>query len=596
MGSISVSRRMAPSGSRLAWINPGATSWSHGVQELLGLPAAHLNASLDLFMSFVHPEDLFIRDFVSGSREPGRLDEVFFRVVRRDGEVHLLSLMALDSGSDDAPRRLALLDHSAAFRSPSERLGLIERLLGRQRLPTGLWWTAGRDDPLEMTPTARLVFDIGNDEEVTLGQLTRQFRPEDREGFAALGKTARGTDRGSETLRAGFLRALDGEIRWLDVSIAADRDERGVVLGLWGTVTDVTDELVREERVQTSEAVLAGCLGRINDGVLVLDRNGRIELANEAGRRIVGTTGDPGGKILWELCPALVGDRLWQLVQAAWDKGAASEEERLVAALGQWLSYSVSRLDRHVLVTFRSRDEVQRIKSMFAEVSERCGAAFRWGQVAIWEFDPASGKVWVADTRRGLVGSETSSLSSFRDRIVPDDRARLDDALRRSLMERTDFQVDFRIVEGEGRIAKKRVRGGWATGSLDAGGRLVGVALPIEDAPDRPGSAVVPLEPRTMSLTGAQVRAARGALRWSVRELAERSDVSIATINRFEAGSRSVNARDSSVSALRRVLLEEGITFFVTPDGQPAIAMPSDNPGASSDRMRPVEGVLSAST
>lgn len=81
------------------------------------------------------------------------------------------------------------------------------------------------------------------------------------------------------------------------------------------------------------------------------------------------------------------------------------------------------------------------------------------------------------------------------------------------------------------------------------------------------------VSPKPLVLTGSQVRAARGALRWSVRELAEHSDVSVATINRFEAGSKAVTARDTSVAALERVLIASGIEFFAHEDGRPALAI-----------------------
>jgi transcriptional regulator with XRE-family HTH domain len=66
-------------------------------------------------------------------------------------------------------------------------------------------------------------------------------------------------------------------------------------------------------------------------------------------------------------------------------------------------------------------------------------------------------------------------------------------------------------------------------------------------------------------ITGIQIRQARAALRWTTRELADRSNTSASTITRAEsaAGVPSVNAR-----ALLRIkaALEDGGAEFM-PDG-----------------------------
>jgi transcriptional regulator with XRE-family HTH domain len=73
------------------------------------------------------------------------------------------------------------------------------------------------------------------------------------------------------------------------------------------------------------------------------------------------------------------------------------------------------------------------------------------------------------------------------------------------------------------------------------------------------------------SITGAQVRAARHALRWTVLELSELSRVSTSTIKRIEAGEGIPASTGANLSALRRVLEAAGIEFIGTPDDAPGI-------------------------
>ena len=60
-------------------------------------------------------------------------------------------------------------------------------------------------------------------------------------------------------------------------------------------------------------------------------------------------------------------------------------------------------------------------------------------------------------------------------------------------------------------------------------------------------------------VTGAQIRMARGYLRWSVKELSDASDVSSATIKRLEAVDGVPQALSGSLIKIRAVLEAQGV-------------------------------------
>ncbi|NKC04089.1 helix-turn-helix domain-containing protein [Brucella haematophila] len=62
-------------------------------------------------------------------------------------------------------------------------------------------------------------------------------------------------------------------------------------------------------------------------------------------------------------------------------------------------------------------------------------------------------------------------------------------------------------------------------------------------------------------MTPMQLRLARTALKWGVRELAEASGITANTISRIENGN---DAKQSTIQQLRRVLEEHGIEFIET--------------------------------
>lgn len=85
------------------------------------------------------------------------------------------------------------------------------------------------------------------------------------------------------------------------------------------------------------------------------------------------------------------------------------------------------------------------------------------------------------------------------------------------------------------------------------------------------------------SITGLQIRAARGALGWSVSQLSERSNVGTATIVRYEAESGVPPSRKDNLSKLKTALETAGIEFIGTPDDRPGIriGLPRPNDGSS---------------
>ena len=72
-------------------------------------------------------------------------------------------------------------------------------------------------------------------------------------------------------------------------------------------------------------------------------------------------------------------------------------------------------------------------------------------------------------------------------------------------------------------------------------------------------------------LIGLQIRCGRFALRWSVKDLAGRSRVSISTIKRIEIEDGIPHPTAANLAALKAALEPEGIEFIGTPDDGPGI-------------------------
>jgi transcriptional regulator with XRE-family HTH domain len=80
-------------------------------------------------------------------------------------------------------------------------------------------------------------------------------------------------------------------------------------------------------------------------------------------------------------------------------------------------------------------------------------------------------------------------------------------------------------------------------------------------------------------ITRLQVRMARAALGWGVRELAQKANLAPNTVSRFENGS---GARVDTLAQIQEALEKEGVIFVPADD--------SGGPGVRLKRARPRDG------
>ncbi len=72
-------------------------------------------------------------------------------------------------------------------------------------------------------------------------------------------------------------------------------------------------------------------------------------------------------------------------------------------------------------------------------------------------------------------------------------------------------------------------------------------------------------------LTGAQIRSARAALKWSAQDLADKAGVAAKTIIRFEAADGIPPSRSATLLAVKAALEGAGIEFIGWPTDRPGI-------------------------
>ena len=74
-------------------------------------------------------------------------------------------------------------------------------------------------------------------------------------------------------------------------------------------------------------------------------------------------------------------------------------------------------------------------------------------------------------------------------------------------------------------------------------------------------------------LTSAQIRAARALLDWQMKQLADASGVSAATIQRIERQSGIPSTHGRTLLDLKRAFEEAGVEFIGAPDDNPGVRL-----------------------
>ena len=84
-----------------------------------------------------------------------------------------------------------------------------------------------------------------------------------------------------------------------------------------------------------------------------------------------------------------------------------------------------------------------------------------------------------------------------------------------------------------------------------------------------------------MTISSAQLRAARALLRWSAVDLAKVSKVGVATIRRVEVVEGRIPVTSANEAALRRALEAAGVEFIDENGGGPGVRLRKSGKGKS---------------
>jgi DNA-binding XRE family transcriptional regulator len=159
--------------------------------------------------------------------------------------------------------------------------------------------------------------------------------------------------------------------------------------------------------------------------------------------------------------------------------------------------------------------------------------------------------------------------------VHPADRERLREVMQSLMDGQQSTTVDYRVRSLAGDYRWFRSRSAPVLRADGSVAEWIGISEPLAASPaaaDRNGEAgtrPVPAALGPQLVSGAQVRAARAIVNWSVRDLAEASGVSSSTIRRIEEDAGFPETRDArKLEVIRTTLENAGVEFLLAVDGK----------------------------
>jgi PAS domain S-box-containing protein len=591
MGEPSHAKVPSPFGHWEWDFNTGGVTWSDGMFRVLGLEPGSVAASYDLFVSMVHPEDRESR--VAGGSltvTQGQTIDSEFRIIQPNGAVRWVANKGevfRDAAGKPSWAAGVLIDVTDIREAQLQLSAREERYRALAMANSiGEWRATSKGNAVEAQCWANFT---GRPVEDCLGR-----------GWlnAIHSKDVAAVEAGwDEAVRIGSyfemsfrLHHHSGEYRWVLCKAVPIMREDGPACEWVGTAEDIQSKRETGELLRVHEERLR--LARFEGPMATWDFNletGQITRSDNA-LEVLGIGSETVEEFQNSIHPE---DRskIQELVRATRQSGNAfSAEYRRIRQDGgvTWLRSRVRVVpsayggaDHVIGITFNitlqkeAEFDRQQTKRALRELSARYSALLRAAGDFIWIVG-SDGKVSDMPEWRALTGQSFDQVQGWGwlSAIHPADRERTRETVQHILDSRSGSSYEFRVRDrsGEYHWFKSSLfpvlnEEGTPVEWIGACQRLKGAGHEYEGTFTRPVQGV--LRPRADDqITAWQVRAARGILGWSVRELAEMSGVSVSTIRRVEHG-QSHDVR--LLLTIRSSLEQAGIEFRSPSSGEPAV-------------------------
>jgi PAS domain S-box-containing protein len=459
----------------------GVLEWSPRTKEMLGVGPEEPR-SIPRFLECVHPEDRArVALAIQGGHDPsGDGLHVFeCRVQGADGTVRWLNLWAQTffegEGELRQPvRTIGMVMDVTDRKKAEEELRTSEELLQQAVRVSGLGifnYYHPPIDVLEWSPGLRKILGVSAEHPVSIAALAEITHSDDRQKLAEA--QARSSDPNGDGLYLVESRVLwpDGTVRWLSqrgqTFFEGEGPTRRPVHSV-GVVADITESKLAEEKLRASEELFRAFFDNAAVGSAQVGLDGRFLQVND---RYCQITGYSREELLKMTAPELFHpderqyheEGLKQFFQGQTSTYEAARRYVRKDGAVIWVHVNGSLIRDHDGRPLRLAAVIQdvtarkRAEEELRTSEELLQQAIRVSGLGIFDYHHDIGTVeWSPKLRvmRGFGPDEAVSVPAFLDRVHPEDRQRVADAIVHSMNPSGDglYFVENRLLMPDGTV------------------------------------------------------------------------------------------------------------------------------------------------
>ena len=397
--------------------------------------------------------------------------------------------LTIDAIRDDGNR---LIGYSMICQDITERKAALEALLVSQqryalaqqaaRILSWEWDLASDEMRWSERPGPFLGLGAGADLG-TFKAFLKHVHPQDRPLVGDAAESIR--KRGREISIEHRVTLPDGQVRWVRHTGGVIRDDRGKAQKLVGIIQDITERRDAERRY-------ARILETSLDGFWITDMKGRFLEANESYCRMIGQSRSQLlRKSIRDVEAAEKASDTMRHIQKVMKEGSDRFETRHRRKDGSLVDVdiSVTYLDAEggrLVVFVRDITERKKAEAALKLSEQRYALAQRAASIGSWDWDIGTGELKWSDAIEPMFGFSPGKFkgtyAAFLKCVHPDDRARLEGAVKASTDKKKPYDIEHRIVWPDGFVRWISERGEVLR---DARGRPVRMLGVVQDITDR---------------------------------------------------------------------------------------------------------------